>query len=46
MKLMMLKLWKNYSIAIFEIAFAYHPVGTLRAERRKLLRIVDKRYIK
>ncbi|MDD5439780.1 MAG: hypothetical protein PHS37_06320 [Candidatus Omnitrophica bacterium] len=37
-------LWKNYSIAIFETAFQYHPVGGLRGNARKLLRIVDRRY--
>ncbi|MFA4980990.1 MAG: hypothetical protein WC592_00775 [Candidatus Omnitrophota bacterium] len=37
-------LWKNYSIAIFEIAFACHPPSTLRAGKHKLLRIIDDRY--
>jgi phenylacetate-CoA ligase len=39
-------LWKNYSIAIFEIEFAYHNTGDVRSERRKLLRLVDNRYAK
>ena len=39
-------IWKNYSIAIFETDFIYHPAGTLHAGVRKLLRLVDKRYIK
>lgn len=37
-------LWKNYSIGIFEMDFAWHEPGTLRAGRHKILRIVDKRY--
>lgn len=39
-------LWKNYSIAIFKIEFAYHAPSSLRADSRKLLRIVDTRYPK
>jgi len=39
-------LWKNYSIAIFEIDFAFHPAGALRAGSHKLLRVLDKRYAK
>lgn len=37
-------LWKNYSIAIFKIAFTYHLPQALRAGKHKLLRIVDNRY--
>lgn len=37
-------LWKNLSINIFEMEFAYHLPGSIRAGRRKLLRLVDKRY--
>lgn len=37
-------LWKNFSIKIFEIEFKYHPPHALRADKRKLLRLVDKRY--
>lgn len=39
-------LWKNYSIGIFEMAFAFHEPGYLRAGKHKLLRVVDKRYTK
>jgi phenylacetate-CoA ligase len=39
-------LWKNLSINIFETEFVCHAPGSLRAERRKLLRMVDKRYVK
>lgn len=39
-------LWKNFSIAIFEIGFIYHSPASLRANSRKLLRVVDKRYVK
>ena len=39
-------LWKNFSIAIFEIEFTYHLPGCLRAGARKILRLVDKRYAK
>lgn len=38
-------LWKNYSIRIFEIAFAYHSAGELRVNR-KIVRVVDERYAK
>jgi phenylacetate-CoA ligase len=37
-------LWKNYSLAIFEIDFKYHKPGELRGAKHKLLRVVDKRY--
>jgi phenylacetate-CoA ligase len=39
-------LWKNYSIGIFEMEFAYHRPGQLREGKHKLLRVVDKRYTK
>lgn len=38
-------LWKNMSIAIFDTEFAYHAPGAIRASHRKLLRLVDKRYV-
>lgn len=37
-------LWKNYMIHIFEIGFAYYPWGSIRGDKRKLLRVIDKRY--
>lgn len=37
-------LWKNLSIAIFDTAFVGHRPDTLRVTKRKLLRLVDKRY--
>ena len=39
-------LWKNISIAIFEVEFTYHQPESIRAGHRKLLRLVDKRYAK
>lgn len=39
-------IWKNFSIAIFEMEFTYHSPGSLRAGARKLLRLSDKRYAK
>ncbi len=39
-------LWKNLSINIFETEFVYHEPGAIRADKRKLLRLVDKRYAK
>jgi len=39
-------LWKNLSIGIFETEFVHHPPGALRPDRRKLLRLVDRRYVK
>ncbi len=39
-------LWKNLSIGIFETDFVYHTPGILRSEKRKLLRLLDKRYVK
>lgn len=38
-------LWKNYAIAIFEIAFVYHAPGAVRVGH-KLIRLVDERYAK
>jgi phenylacetate-CoA ligase len=37
-------LWKNFAIAIFQMEFIYHKPGCLRADKRKLLRMVDKRF--
>jgi len=37
-------LWKNYGLGIFEIEFFYHAPHSLRADKRKLLRLVDKRH--
>ena len=37
-------LWKNYSLAIFEVEFVYHAPKCLRGESRKLLRMIDRRY--
>ncbi len=39
-------LWKNMSIGIFDTEFVYHPPKTLRSGNRKMLRMVDKRYVK
>lgn len=39
-------LWKNLSIHIFETEFVFHAPGCLRMDKRKLLRLVDKRYAK
>ena len=39
-------LWKNYSIKIFEMDFVFHRPLSLRADKHKLLRIIDKRYPK
>lgn len=38
-------LWKNLSIGIFDTEFVYHPVHTVR-KARKLLRLIDRRYVK
>ncbi|MBN2453184.1 MAG: phenylacetate--CoA ligase family protein [Candidatus Omnitrophica bacterium] len=38
-------LWKNMEIAIFETSFVYHKPGEVRTGR-KLLRLVDRRYVK
>lgn len=37
-------LWKNYSIAIFEMSFVFYAPGEVRGSRHKLIRVVDKRY--
>lgn len=39
-------LWKNFSIGIFEMEFARYAPGELRRDARKLLRVVDRRYVK
>ena len=39
-------LWKNLSIGIFETGFVYHRPASLRANSRKLLRLIDKRHVK
>ncbi len=39
-------LWKNYLLGIFEIDFVYHEPGSIRVNNRKLIRLVDKRYVK
>jgi len=39
-------LWKNLSIGIFETSFVYHRLASLRANNRKFLRLIDKRYVK
>jgi len=38
-------LWKNLSLGIFDTEFVYHAPSTIRT-KTKLLRLVDKRYIK
>lgn len=39
-------LWKNLAIAIFETDFVYHAPGGIRAGKHKILRLIDKRYVK
>jgi len=39
-------LWKNYLLGIFEMDFVYHEPGKIREGKHKLIRLVDKRYVK